>query len=53
MVLIKIIFNFISPQLKNKIIDFIKSLKQNPPNYANEWDEFTVKLLFTIFEIQD
>ncbi|MBA7628011.1 hypothetical protein ES703_35481 [subsurface metagenome] len=53
MVFIKILLNSISPQLKKKIIDFIKSLKPSPPVYTNEWDEFAIKILFSIFDIKD
>ncbi len=53
MTLIRILLNSISPQLKAKIINFIKSLKPTPPNYSNEWDEFAINILFTLFEIKD
>ena len=53
MILLRILLNSISPQLKNKILVFIKSLKPAPPVFDNEWDEFAVKLLFTIFDIKD
>ncbi len=53
MIFIKILLNAISPQLRTKIINFIKSLKPTPPVYVNEWDEFAIKVLFSIFDIKD
>ncbi|NVM55343.1 MAG: hypothetical protein HWN66_16670 [Candidatus Helarchaeota archaeon] len=53
MVLLRIILNEVSPQLRNDILAFIRSLKQDLPTPPNEWDEFAVKLLYTLFEIED
>lgn len=51
--IIKILLNHVSHDLKTNIINFIKSLKPSPPVYTNEWDEFAVKTLFIIFDIED
>lgn len=51
--LIKILLNQISHDLRTKILVFIRSLKPSPPVYADEWDEFAVKTLYVIFDIED
>lgn len=53
MILINLLLGKISFDLKNKIISFIKSLESTFSTSSNEWDQFVVKLLFTIFSIKD
>ena len=48
-----ILLNSVSPPFKNKILVFIKSLKQDFLTSDNEWDQFAVKLLYTLFDIKD
>ena len=51
--LLNILLNAVSPPFSNKIKVFIKSLKQDFSNSNNEWDQFAVKILYTLFEIKD
>lgn len=53
MIFINILLNNVSPKFKKKILDFIKSLKPTFSNSTNEWDSFSVKLLFTLFDVKD
>jgi len=53
MILLNIILNSVSPPFKNKILNFIKSLKSSIAPSDPEWDQFAVKLLCTLFEIKD
>ncbi len=53
MILLNILLNAVSPPFKNKILVFIKSLKQDFSNSNNEWDQFACKLLYTLFDIKD
>ncbi len=50
---INILLNNVSPKFKNKILAFIKSLKPEFSSSTNEWDSFSVKLLYTLFNIKD
>lgn len=49
--ILNILLNAISPQLKHKVITFIKSLKDDITDSSSEWDQFAVKLLYTLFDI--
>ncbi len=53
MILLNILLNAVSPPFKNKILNFIKSLKQDIDSSSTEWDQFSVKLLYSLFDIKD
>lgn len=53
MILFNILLNSISQDLKTRIIDFIKSLHNDFASSSDEWDHFAVKILYTLFDIED
>lgn len=53
MILLNIILNAVSPQLKKQILDSIKGLSPSTAPPFAEWDDFAIRLLHTLFDIKD